>query len=463
MVTAEPRARSLDGYSTHTAPIATFGASSLDDLEQKIDRNADERAGQVAQRLRQAERVPELPAELVPTTGYIGEIMNYWRTFNEASDTYLLASALTTIAVAAGPNAFILEGRRPLFLNLWSMIVGPSTSGRKSTALRLPGQLAATTGLEPFGFPRCTAEGLISLAAGTPGKKNQDEIPPQTFGLWLEDEAAELNELISKDYNAGLKSALLSAYDGGAVDLMSKGTGRLTARFEGLSILTATTPERLGFAKGDSLSGWQARWILFPALRPSGRVYPFQVAPDAQAADRISDSLRNLRSRAREVTFTPEARERYGAWYRAEALRSTPESLASNFARHLVYCKKLAALAAISEGRFVVEVPDIEWSFRFISWQRAALRGLVREEAETVFGKRRARFMDYLVNSSGKANSRDVLRKLGITTMELSDVVTALQESGQIEVATVANGGYGKTTWYRLIDDPPAKISDAPF
>ncbi|MBM3958095.1 MAG: hypothetical protein FJ313_08605, partial [Gemmatimonadetes bacterium] len=82
-------------------------------------------------------REAALIAAAMPADGWLGEWLKYTRAFNEACDAFLLAAGLVCLAQATGRRAWLIDGDRNLYPNLFALLVGGQALTRKSTTLGL--------------------------------------------------------------------------------------------------------------------------------------------------------------------------------------------------------------------------------------------------------------------------------------------------------------------------------------
>lgn len=258
---------------------------------------------------------PELPKELDFLTAeekeqvqenFVSEYVTWASQKTDANPEYHIAAAFTLLSAVFGDhgNAPVSFNTRGLPLNLWFMVIGPTTVSRKTTALHLmldmldelqdeEGQYKYSLGAD------FTGEGLTNALLDRPNRASlvyKDEF----HGL--------LSEMEQKAYQSGLKETLTALYDGRVSGkLRSTGEAKMKKSVRGAFVLWAMgTPEKLSEAMNveDFQSGFLARFLyvvghapkdtkgLYRLDRPSHR--------EIESGDPVMKDLLDRLERARE-------------------------------------------------------------------------------------------------------------------------------------------------------------------
>ncbi len=75
---------------------------------------------------------------------YYCNYLDVYEPCTEARPEYILTALLSSIGSAIGKNRHLAHGASIIYPNIWSAIIGPSTSMRKSTALKIASKPVAS-------------------------------------------------------------------------------------------------------------------------------------------------------------------------------------------------------------------------------------------------------------------------------------------------------------------------------
>lgn len=213
--------------------------------------------------LNDAER---LKVEKNPEKGFIN-LFTTWAAMKTDAPKYALqAAALQALSLSAGDTVVLppLFGSSPIFMNLYIMMIGPSTTMRKTTVLNFVRDILPVNEMTDQGYIRFMDD--VSIQAFT--KEVADagkEMAPVILNI---DEIAGLFQLVrnkSGSYLAGFDKTLLKVYDHTPITIhrVGKKVENTTGAF--VNIFAASTPEPLlEVLDGDDVeSGLLPRFIIF--------------------------------------------------------------------------------------------------------------------------------------------------------------------------------------------------------
>lgn len=389
---------------------------------------------------------------MIPKAGVMAALIYFWRSQTEAADTFLTAAAIQTVALAAGPGAYFIDGYRRIYLNTWAVLVGPSTRSRKSTTLKLPGYILDRAGLGSCTVPSSTFEGIYQLFADQTDKKTGDIIEGMRFGVQIHDELENFRKALERPHLEGLAGTLLGFYDGGKVTTHSLTRGVTVADVRGFSMFAGTTPRRLLFTEDDTTSGFMARFTFWASNGNSGRIYPTAPLPDERALTELSQAVGSLRLQAGPTQFDRPSLDRFTEWYTQQKSVTPPEAIAANYDRHDGLVKKLASISALSNYRRQITLPDLEWALGIIDYQRDILAKLTFTEDKSPFGKNRQKVLSHLTNHNGSATRRELMRSAHVKLKDFEEVIETLLEEGIVTTSTIQNINGEITLCYLLTD-----------
>lgn len=249
----------------------------------------------------------------LPEIGFIREYVECFEPVTEAPRQYHVAAALSLLSMAIGRDAHIeLAGR--MFLNLYILILGPSTQTRKSTSMRFAETtLARAAKLHPSLFDKTwtlpsgtlTSEAMVSrLSEQERALLKIDEFGRLLAGATNKSYMVDSKELITEVYGCWNPGRLTRG------EMIEAGPCYLT-------ILAATTRSRFEeeITADDVSSGFIGRFLIVYA-HGTDKVLPFPPAPDEERVTSVVNRLATVAERVKgEITFSPEARQVVGDWY----------------------------------------------------------------------------------------------------------------------------------------------------
>lgn len=201
-----------------------------------------------------------------PETGFIPAFVEWAAMKTDASRYALEAAALQALSLAAGDTVVLppFFGSTPTYLNLYVMLVGPSTTMRKTTVLNFVRDLLPVN--EMTGQPYIKIMDDVSIQAFS--RETADAGNTMSPVLFNVDEVAGLFQLVrnkSGSYLAGFDKTLLKVYDHTPITIHRVGRDVKNEVGAFVNIFAATTPEPLlEVLDGDDVeSGLLPRFIIF--------------------------------------------------------------------------------------------------------------------------------------------------------------------------------------------------------
>lgn len=251
--------------------------------------------------------------------------------------------ALMTVLGAAFARSVVVHCGRPVYLNMYTVLVGP-TGDRKSTAAQLaldllpqikPGVLQ----LNGVG----SQEGLMERMA------SQDEAAPT---LWFVDELASLLKKARRESSGGLLELMTELFH--CPDFKTHATRARAIHLSAptLSILGGSTPTWLETAmqQDDILGGFANRFVYVTGQpKPDN---PLPSRPDARAVQELTTWVRQaVQVPRRELTLAAGARDKWRDFYVEWRCTTNAcnDQVAALLRRIDHYILKFAALAAAME------------------------------------------------------------------------------------------------------------------
>jgi hypothetical protein len=401
-------------------------------------------------------RKPEIGSEAF--YGPIGEWVNLITPHTEANAPALLFSALVGVGALIGrtPSA-TLDGARH-GVNLFAILVGATSSGRKGTAVARVRRLLRD--LDPEFAMRNTGSGLSSgqgiiyhvrdPKSSPNGKKVVDAgIQDKRLFVIEAEFAGALRQMRGRENT--LSAVIREAWDGYSLRTLTKGDP-LTATDPHIGILAQITPEELRrqFEAIELHNGFLNRFLI--VLTDRSRLLPFGSEPDPVDSQRAIDRLRAAVYTARQRTsvedFTDLARE----WWAAEYPRLTTGTAGRSGAatqRAAAQVRRIALLFAVLDGRRELDVHHLEAANAVWEYARAS--------ADFVFGgsdlSARARRVESALLAAGPSGMdrtsirEDALGSHNIPAQEIDAVLSELHDVGLARETDLTTSGRPRQVW----------------
>lgn len=319
------------------------------------------------------ERFRAMVDAAVPQRGWIRSYIDYAEKQTDAPRIFQLFAALWCLSVSVERRLAIpYFGVRPLYPNLWMVLIAPSSTYHKSTVVDIAADMATLTGayLLPQEFSQ---EQLISELSGH----------PQGSFLWSE--FGQPLAAFERDYMSGVKDLLANLYDCPDSYERSLRAGVLRVENPCLSALAATNIDWMVDKRrvaNDLRGGFLARWLYVPHTSKSFTLEePNPV--DMEWRDELARTLRILRIKPK-VTLSLERVSEQRAGLKDEMERELADTpymveLSALYSRYQAIALKLAALYDVSFGYWGGEL-----STEAMSLAEAAVRVLRHSVADLV-------------------------------------------------------------------------------
>lgn len=377
-------------------------------------------------------------AVTLPEQGFIRDYVECFEPTTEAPRQYHVATALAVLSMAIGREAWIeLAGR--LHLNLYVLILGPSTQTRKSTAMRF-GEvtLRRAAKLHPGSF-----EESWLLPSGTlSGEAVIERLDRENRAMLRLDEFGRLLAgAKAKSYMADLKEVFTEVYG-------CWSPGRLTREKSTqagpcfLTITAVTTRSRFEeeITAEDVASGFLGRFLLIYA-HAADKVLAFPPAPDPERVTGLVNRLARIAKDVKgEITFAPAARDAIAEWYesRRAALASgeDAELALPIFFRLDAIVRKLAALMEASahpRPDLVVREQAARDAIAYADFTLKQIRDRLLDGVLGELARKMRRLEDAIHTTPGITKSK--LQKVtNIQEPEFTRLATLLADEGEIKI-----------------------------
>lgn len=440
--------------SRHDLPLSSDDVFEI--LEASETTQLDGRATQPGQRPR---AIPHLDSTAI--YGPLGEWVRMVEPHTEAAPAALLFSALVAVGalIGRGPHT-TLDGARH-GLNLFALLVGPTSSGRKGTAVawvrRLLHQLDKDFADRNVASGLSSGQGLI-YHVRDPLPSNEGETPadagvPDKRLLVLESEFAGPLRQMRSDANT-LSPVIRDAWDGNRLRTLTR-RDAMRASDPHIAILAQITREELRQRLDESelCNGFANRFLFVWTQR--ARELPFGSEPDARERDAVVDRISYAVNSTRRITALDELTAAAQDWWRehyAELTCDRPGRAGKVTQRAAPQLRRIALLFAALDGARAVDVPHL--CAANAVWQYAD------DSAHYVFDSsdlsRRARRAEAVLLDSGLSGiSRTVLaervfRSKNVTRGQIDTLLLEIERAGIAYRTVESTAGRPRELWTHI-------------
>ncbi|NCC96301.1 MAG: hypothetical protein EOM02_05605 [Synergistales bacterium] len=287
----------------------------------------------------------------IPESGFIRDYVDFASSLTDAPKIFHVFCGLTLLSSIVGRRAYCPGfGGRPLYPNLWTVLIAPSSSYRKTTAVNIAADFIADLGGKtlPQEF---SPEMLIQEISSS---------PKSTF-IWSEFGSALAR--FEREYMQGIKDILADLYDCPPDYTRKTKGGDFAVQDPYITMLGATNMDWMTDKKnirGDMRGGFIAR-ILFVPFTSKDYEMDIPGVPDEGSRLKLRGFLSEILDYApvefgiSELTALRRSLNEENA-----SIAETSEymiELKAAFSRYEMVAMKLATLYAISMGRWGGEIP----------------------------------------------------------------------------------------------------------
>jgi hypothetical protein len=384
---------------------------------------------------------------LLPETSYLKRYVDYGKRSTDCHSAYHLLSGLSALAQTC-PTDYCLNFGSPIYANLYSICVGPSTESRKSASISLTRSLLNEAIPGSVGEEPGSRENLIDSLQQNP----RQVIVYSEFGAFLSQS--------EKGYLNPLRTTYTDAYDcnplGRATVRKKQNNIQAVAQFPRLSILAGSTLEYLErhTEPVDWTGGFLARFLIMYAEK---RERTNKVPPPKQSdRDTFVMWLKNLTSfcqfgiqRGKCLGLSPEAIQLWEVWYdtlRAPDAMEIKGAVARSYAQALKIALILAWDFGAGRGKddFYIGVMELKAATAIVDLHVRSIIRIGEGLAPSQDMRNRKTVLECLRN--GPAPLGDMIKASRLTRRRTQEMVETLLEEGTITVYQ-ENGVAGQ--WYR--------------
>lgn len=308
--------------------------------------------------------------------GWLGATVNELAETTEADPIAILATLIGaySVMIGNGPRIAIHDNRAPLLV--WPLILGRTSVGRKGMSYNVVKRLVRDADLEFYS--ECvtsglsSGEGLIDAVMDEVDEEQQGPPPGGRQVLVVETEYANTMNRAGREGNT-LSGVLRQAWDGDSLRVMTR-SHRL-ATHPHIGIVAHITPGefRMKVKSADMAGGSYNRFL--PIFSERLHEIPYGEGADPARVAALARELAELVQLARlagKVGLTPAALDHWRTVYSVLSASPAHDGTVAQFtARAPEYCRRLAAVYALADGKAIADREHLEAAYQLVNYSRA--------------------------------------------------------------------------------------------
>lgn len=359
--------------------------------------------------------------------GFLGEFVGYLQTRTDAPKEFHLHAGLCALAAAIG-NRVASNGRaRPIYPNLWSVIIAPSGHG-KSVPLDMAVKMLRLAGLGNYLLPNSwSQEGLFATIAD------------QSVGIFVHQEFGRFMEILGKEYNADAMYTLTEYFDVPEEDTRVLRGKKVTVHHPTLTMLGASSPDWFSNTYKASMlrGGFLSRFLFCPDSR-RGEPVDFPPPPDERVETALADHLRRASMIAGTANFD-DVRDEIVPWVRQtrESLGDGSPDFAGMRSRAELFAVKAAMLFHVSQNTNDLRITPEEahHAMRFVERARQLAESYIATQvAQDKEDDDCLRVLREVQRLGGRASRSVVMNNTHISAGRMDRAERTLRESERLDV-----------------------------
>lgn len=404
---------------------------------------------------------------LYPQSGWLHHYLNYAESVTDAPSIFHLATGLAIVGATLGNRCWIKASGQRVFPAMWSVLVGASSSMRKTSSMRRGGDLLTR---QERGLPEQNGTRGPSIRIPLPGSPEgfEDALAKRGDRLMIVSEFGGLLSRMEREHMGSLKERLTEWYDGDSMGSVTMARGTAEVKDPALSIIAGTTPEWLEdrIKEGDVRGGFIARFLFWPASKSDKLPWknPLEVVENEAMIDQLTMALNHMRRFQGEFRPVQEAKDGWGAFVRPIDEEEDPRLTGDlqGFAHRLpmntlkiAMCVEAAAMMGAQGARPAMEISaqSMNQAVRIAQWQADKTSELFGGDEGLKYTKGAAeqrklmRLLEQhgvVVDGAKEISQRELMRKTGMVGREMTMFADALAQSGRIEIVRRSPEGGGR-------------------
>jgi len=372
--------------------------------------------------------------KLICSSGWLRSYVDWASAYTDAPLVFHMATGLSLLATAMGNRYNTPAWGRPLYPNLWIVIVSPTGFFRKTTCIRLGMRVLKREMADAILPAEWSRERLVALLAEKPA------------GLFEWDEFSFALSIMDRDYNSGTRQMLTKLFD--SADDHERVTGKGVSGNilnPAPNILGGSTIEwiRSRVKEGDLRGGFLSRFIFIPGIqKESEKDFSLAIRPDIEAE--LSAWLAKLSRHKDIIVDFSSVKTEIRDWVRKheKGAESMSPDLIGFLARAETYLLKLSMVLAASENAQRINI-DSEILERAILLLDFITQGSVNTFTDIVTS-REAQQLDRLreiIKRESPTTQRICLQLSHMKSKTFNELLQTLVETGEVKLEFIRGVG----------------------
>jgi len=363
----------------------------------------------------------------------------------DAPDNYHDFMALAVVGIILGNRCFLPYGDTRIYPNVWLILLGDSSSSRKTTAINIGKRLISEACPEKIYPNEFSQEKIQSLLETKP------------CGCFFFSEFITLMGLLSRDYLAGTKGFLADLFDSPFTYRRETEKKSIIIQNPAISIISATTQSWFTekMKESDVMGGFIPRFLM---VSPNPKTKNISIPPEAdrEKRGRLVKMLQDFEGMSGGCYLHNDARAYFDSWY--DRLCNIPgNGKVQPFIHRLqTYTLKFAIiLNAIHEHSLKISVNSMKEAVEY-SVSIARHLGKIEDE-DLVFSKVQVNMRKLIecLRKRGDSSKSNLLNYTHLSTREFKEAMETLMDSDKVKLERIKTSGR-PLEMYKLI-----KIEDA--
>lgn len=375
--------------------------------------------------------------------GFVTTFTKYMKTRTDAPPEFHSHAAMAALAYALGNNVYCDGWSRPIYPNLWIVIIAKSGYG-KSAPLDLAETLVRKAGI---------AEGLL------PGSFSQEallsflgkQLPSYVFLL---PEFSSFVKMLDREYNSGAMAWLTEMFDVPETykRMLLKGGGtNIELKRPCITILGASSPE--WFAESYKLSmlrgGFLARFLFCPS-NTAGDYVGYPGPPDEATEAGLACHLADAAKLGGKFDVS-HVRKRFNDWdkdARQKLRKDCPPEMSGIRARAGTMVWKAAMLLHVSQNTddLVLTDQDLDWAIKYVERAHTQAEKYLSEEVATDrYEVHRLKLIEVVRRGGGAVPWSRAMQNSHLSARDMREAVDTLVQSARLH-----EEHQGKERWLRV-------------
>lgn len=372
---------------------------------------------------------------------FVEKYVDWVSEFTDAPPVFQYYIAYWCVSTIMGHRAYLKQGYKSFYPNIWMVVIGESSWSRKSTSIDIGRSLVEK--VEPgMIYPdEFSHESMIKMLSEKPQ------------GSFIYNEFRSFMKLMDRDFMSNTKSVLTHLYD--CPESYTRKIGIKEEKVYNIynpviNVLSGTTIDWFTDTVKDKdlLSGFIPRFLFVTSPRQE-RFMAMQPAANMKMRDELVDQLGAFANCQGEARFAPDAlklqiknAEAFFAKHSGNGSLCTPF-----YPRLQSYNLKFSLLNSIIYGNFpTITEDDVDLAWHNTQELAGSMRSIIETEMTFTYDEsKRKRVMDYLKSKAPEAISwSEIMRYTRYRAKELQEITTSLHHSDLIDIIAGEDDAMGR-------------------